>query len=165
MLCVCIVSNMEIFQEISIVSMVFRLWTFYKWKFPWKFPEISTRKFPKWKFPFLNCRTTIHSLQVRRTGTVLDRTSFATTPRNWQMHCKIASSARLQVVQVFEQQFPCSVSKGGVSVLVRARKPFVDWERHIQKLRIACSTVNWDCTQVFLNSFYQSVWQKTPGAP
>ena len=53
MLCVCIVSNMEIFQEISIVSMVFRLWTFYKWKFPWKFPEISTRKFPKWKFPFL----------------------------------------------------------------------------------------------------------------
>ena len=54
MLCVCIVSNMEIFQEISIVSMVFRLWTFYKWKFPWKFPEISTRKFPKWKFPFLS---------------------------------------------------------------------------------------------------------------
>ena len=58
MLCVCIVSNMEIFQEISIVSMVFRLWTFYKWKFPWKFPEISTRKFPKWKFPFLTCNTT-----------------------------------------------------------------------------------------------------------
>ena len=81
--------NFQKFPQFSIVSMVFHL---FKWTFQWKWTEISTCKFPKWKFPFLSDAGIPESIWVDTMGR--ERTIIIWTHQRYHRHFVVQTSNR-----------------------------------------------------------------------